>query len=350
MIGHGECAPALAVTRALVTGANGFIGSNLCRHLVRRGDEVVGLVRPGSDRTFLGDRSLKIVLGDIASGDGLAEAMCGVSVVYNTAGLASDWGAWSDFWRANVNGVRNVLAAARANNVRRVVHVSSVSVYGFPGGRELDETSPFLARPHDHYITSKAAGDLLALQDHGSDLQISVVRPAGVYGPNDRVTTRPLADALRRGRFVLVDRGQHIMAPLYVGNLVELIRLAGEHERAAGQAFNAIDDLHTTWRQFIEWFCEDLGCPAPRLSLPAGAAWPIAVTIEKCAKAAGLRSSPPVNSYRMRATMQDNHYSAQKAKQLLGWEPCVSTRDGIRQAAQWYLNTVQNSTGRRSQR
>jgi nucleoside-diphosphate-sugar epimerase len=333
-----------------VTGANGFIGSNLFRHLVRRGNEVVGLVRPESDRAFLADWNSKTVLGDIANGHGLAEAMRGVSVVYNTAGLASDWGAWSDFWKANVKGVRNVLAAARANNVRRVVHVSSVSVYGFPGGRELDETAPFLARPHDHYITSKAAGDLLALRDHSPDLQISVVRPAGVYGPNDRVTTRPLADALRRRRFVFVDRGQHIMAPIYVGNLVELIRLAGEHERAAGQAFNAIDDLHTTWRQFIDWFCEDLGCPAPRLSVPARAAWPIAAAIEKFAKAAGFRTSPPVNSYRVRATMQDNHYSALKAKQLLGWTPSTSTRDGIRHAAQWYLNAVPDCTGRRPAR
>ncbi len=333
---------AAARERILVTGANGFIGSNLCRHLTCiPGAEVRGLVRPASDLAFLRDnRRVALIRADLADRERLSAAMRGVSTVFHIAGLASDWGAWREFEKANVEGVRNILDAARATGVRRVVHLSSVSAYGFPGGVDLDEAAPFIDRPRDRYITTKAAGDRLAMQANGHGLETVVVRPAGVFGPNDRVTTRPMAHALLRGRFGYIDGGRHMLAPVYVDNLVELLRLAGAHGDAPGHAFNAVDDGHTNWRQFIEWFCEDLSCRPPGLSVPAALAWPMAVTVEAAAKAFGARSSPPINTYRIRATMQDNHYSAAKAKRMLGWTPLVSTREGVRRAARWHLETL----------
>ncbi len=321
----------------LVTGANGFIGSNLCRHLLAHGYEVVALVRPSGDRRFLADRpDLRIVEGDITDRASLERAMKGIEVVHHVAGHASDWGSWPAFRAANVEGVRNVLEAARTAGVRRVVHLSSVSVYGFPGGVDLTEDTPFVPRPHDRYIATKVEGERLAMGGNGHGIEVTAVRPGGVYGANDRTTTAKLAPALESGRFGFVDGGRHVMAPCHVDNLADMMRLAGGSPAAPGEAFNAMDAGRVTWRQFIGWMCEDLGCPLPRLSLPGPLVWPLAVAMEGVGKAVGMRESPPLNTYRLRAVMRDSHYSTAKAGRLLGWRPAVSTRDGVADAVAWY--------------
>lgn len=324
-------------TKVLVTGANGFIGSNLCAHLIRAGCDVRGLVRPGGDRTFLaGLGSLTLFDGDITRPQSLPEAMQGVTVVYHVAAHVSDWGPWPEFRATNVAGVENVMAAAHAQGVRRVVHLSSVSAYGFPGGVDLPEDTPFVPRSDDRYVTTKAEGERVALAWQGRGLEVAVVRPAGVFGPHDRTTTAQLAPVLLAGKFGYVDGGRHRMAPVYIDNLVQLIRLAGESPRAPGEAFNATDGGRTTWREFIDAMCEELGCPPPRLSVPAGLIWPVAAAIDAAARALGRKSSPLINKYRIRAVMQDNHYSAEKARALLGYHPEVTTREGIRRAIAWY--------------
>lgn len=328
--------------KVLVTGANGFIGSNLCAALLKQSDiEVRGLVRPTSDLSFIRSYTgMSTVVGDVTDPQSLDPAMKDISLVYHVAGYSSDWGEWEAFRNSNVEGVRNVLAAARRHGVRRVVHVSSVSVYGFPGGIDIDEATPFTPRPDDRYITTKAEGERLALQYNGQGLEVAVVRPAGVYGPNDRTTTMQLAPALIAGRFGHVDGGVHVMAPAYIDNVVQLLRLVGEADCAPGEAFNAVDDGFTTWREFIDWMCEDLGCAKPRLSLPGAVVWPAAAAIEGLARAFHTSESPLINKYRVRAVMRDSHYSTAKAKRLLGYRPGVDTREGVRRSADWYRTIV----------
>ncbi|MCC7414249.1 MAG: NAD-dependent epimerase/dehydratase family protein [Gammaproteobacteria bacterium] len=323
--------------KVLVTGANGFIGGNLCRHLAAAGDEVTALVRPSGDRRSLADLpAVRVASGDITARASLAGALAGAEIVYHAAGYVSDWGPWRAFCAGNVEGVRNVIEAARAAGVRRVVHVSTVSCYGFSGGVDIGEDTPFTPRPRDRYITSKAAGERLALGYNGDGIEVTAIRPGTVYGPHDRTTTVKLAEALEAGRFGYVDGGRHLMAPCHVDNLVTMLRGAGESPAAPGEAFNAVDDGRVTWREFIGWMCADLGCPEPWLSLPHVVLWPVAVLAETGGRALGLRESPLLNTYRLRAVMKDTHYSTAKAARLLGWRPSLATREGVARAIAWY--------------
>ncbi len=321
--------------KVVVTGATGFIGGVLARRLGERGDEVRGLVRPGGGRRPL-PAGVRPARGDITDRAALIAAFDGAEVVYHCAGLVADWGPYDAFHAANVAGTEAVMSAARAARVRRVVHMSSVSVYGFPGGSELDEDTAFVPRPADPYVTSKAAAEAIARAAHGPGLEVVILRPAGVYGPGDTTTSAPLLDALAARRFVFVDGGRHRMAPIHVDNLVDLVIRAGNRAEAAGEAFNAVDDGHVTWRDYIGWMCAELGCPMPRLSLPAALAWPLAGAISTLARATRRRSAPPVTRYRVRAVMRDHHYATAKAKRRLGWRPRIATREGVAGTVAWY--------------
>ena len=127
------------------------------------------------------------------------------------------------------------------------------------------------------------------------------------------------------------------MAPVYIDNLIQMIILAGESSNAPGQIYNAVDDGKITWKQYIEWMCEDLECKTPWLSAPRCIAWPLAVLIDNFARLINKKESPMINKYRVRAVMKDNHYSTEKAKKQLGYYPGVSTREGIKRTVQWYL-------------
>ncbi|RMD88660.1 MAG: hypothetical protein D6807_05240, partial [Alphaproteobacteria bacterium] len=115
-----------------------------------------------------------------------------------------------------------------------------------------------------------------------------------------------------------------------------LVIRAGTRPEAAGEAFNAVDDGHVTWRDYIGWMCDELGCPPPWLSLPRALAWPLAGLVEDLARLTRRRAAPPVTRYRVRAVMHDHHYATAKAKERLGWRPRVTTRAGIAGTVAWY--------------
>lgn len=324
-----------------VTGANGFVGSNLCRHLLVAGHRVRGLVRPSADRRFITDLTqLEIHGGDLADTGALTRAFTGVEVVFHVAARTADWGVWALFEETNIRGVANVMAAALAAGVRRVVHFSSVSVYGFPGEADVTEDRCGIERPRDPYIRSKQQGETIARAAHGLNLEVVVLRPGGLYGPNDHVTSAPLFTALERHQIPYVDGGRHLLAPAYIDNLIQASWLAAARPDAAGRVYNITDDGRTTWREYLDWSCAELGCAPPRWSLPVKVAWSLACLCEDGARLLRLAGPPPLTRYRVRAVMADSHYSSARAKQELGYAPAVSTREGLRRTVAWYRRTA----------
>jgi len=331
------------MAKVLVTGANGFIGSNLCRRLAAVGDDVTGLVRRGGRTRFLhGLDNLDVVEGDITHRASLRSVMGGIEIVYHVAGHVSDWGPWEAFRAGNVDGVVDVVETARSAGVRRIVHLSSVSVYGFPGGVDIAEEAPPTPRPRDRHVTTKAQGERLALSYNRRGIEVTAIRPGTVYGPHDHTTMAKLAPALESGRFAFVNAGRCLMSPCYVDNLVDVMRRAAKTPEAPGQIFNAADSGRVTWRRFIGWICEDLERPPPRLSVPAAFIRPLGAMVEAAGRAAGMRESPPIDNYRIRAVAADSHYSTAKAARILGARDAVHTREGVRRAVAWYRMAKQN--------
>ena len=128
----------------LVTGATGFLGSALVGGLIRSGATVTALARSAGKAQRLAHLPVRIVYGDLTDPASLRAACADQEVVYNVAAMVAQWGRRADFYRINVDGTRNLLEACAHCAVRRLVHVSSLTVLGIPRGLQpMTEASPY---------------------------------------------------------------------------------------------------------------------------------------------------------------------------------------------------------------
>src|SRR6056297_2967598 len=221
--------------RIAVTGASGFIGREVVRASVARGDDVVGIDVVATDLD--GARS---VTGDLTDPDGWAHAFDGVDLVVHTAAIVTEAGDRDRFVAVNVDGTRNVCEAAADAGVRRVVHVSSTVVYGdrFPAGTLRTESDPLVPTGGPYTDTKIAAEHAPLAVAARRGTQVTIVRPGDVYGPRSVPwVLRPLA-LLRRGRFLLVAGGRWPLSPVHVDDVVGGIVAAGDADVAAGRIYN----------------------------------------------------------------------------------------------------------------
>ena len=168
----------------LVTGGGGFLGTALVRLLRGRGLAVRSLTR--RDYPHLRELGVEQIPGDVADPDAVARAVEGCDTVFHTASKAGLWGPEREYYRANVQGTRNVIAACRATGSRRIIYTSSPSVVF--NGLDLegvDESAPYPSRFEAAYPKTKAAAERLILEANSDDLATVSIRPHLIWGPGD---------------------------------------------------------------------------------------------------------------------------------------------------------------------
>lgn len=173
--------------KALVTGSAGFIGSNVVRALLEDGHDVRAMHLPHEDLRNLRDLDVERIGGDVTDASSMREAVRGCEVVFHLAAVYALWTKDADIMhRVNVTGTQNVLDAARAEGVRRVVHTSSIARFGGQGprARATEESAFALGITGDRYSRSKADAHEVALRAAGVQ-DVVIVAPCGPIGPGD---------------------------------------------------------------------------------------------------------------------------------------------------------------------
>lgn len=319
-----------------ITGVNGFIGSHTAKRLLQEGHLVRGLVRKNSDRGFIRGLDIELVTGDIVAPGSLEKHLSGVDVVVHIAGLASDWGPYKKFYDVNMRGTRNVALAAAGNRVRRFVHISSAAVHGFGGFRNADETFPLADTPFPYCETKKTAEQWLFDFARTTEMEVTAIRPGNVFGPDDHTFIEKYLDALVAGKIAYIDGGRHRTCPVFIENLVEGIVRACFETAAAGEAFLITDGLNITWKEFTGHFADQLRLKRQQVSVPYFLAYGLAFSFEVLYKLFRVSTPPLLTRYRISNGGRDYHFSIEKARRLLHYEPSVKLDEAVQRTVDWY--------------
>jgi nucleoside-diphosphate-sugar epimerase len=237
--------------RVLVTGGTGLVGGRLAERLsFEHRAEVVILLRDWRRAVWASRVPAKMVEGDVTDPSSLTRAMDGCQVVFHCA--------MGDL-RTNREGTRNVLEAAEAAGVRRVVHLSTVGVHGPNPPDNADESTP-MKSVGDAYGDSKIAAEQV-ITDFTRTYRLGVVtlRPTFVWGPRSEGFTLEPIRQIRAGTWQLVDQGLGDCHAVYIDNLVDAILLAGVVPGIDGEAFLITDDQPGTWADFFMAYARMLG-------------------------------------------------------------------------------------------
>ena len=320
---------------AFVTGATGFVGSHVARALAEQGARLRLLLRTGSNPANVEDLNAERVIGDLRDPSSIEKGMAGCEVVFH---VAADYRLWvrdpDEMYRANVEGTRAILNAARNNSIRRVVYTSSVATMGFTGnGHPADEDSPVsLDNMIGPYKRSKFMAERVAVEAARSGIDVVIVNPSTPVGERDirpTPTGRIIVDFMKRKFPAYVDTGL---------NLVDVRECARGHIAAlekgkTGERY-ILGGENLTLKQILDKLGAITGLPSPKVKVPYAMALATGV-VDEIVTGRLLGREPRATIDAVRMGRKRMFVSSSRAERELGWR-AGPVDDALRRAVDWF--------------
>ena len=290
------------------------------------------LVRDAARACDLEAAGIQLSIGDIRDPRALEAAMAGVETIYHIAAVYRQAGIAEGTYRlVNAMAVGWIVEAAARAGVRRLVHCSTVGVHGHVARPPADEDAPL--RPADVYQITKLEGERIA-REAGARLgvQVTIVRPTGIYGPGDRRLLKLFRGVVRG--YPILGRGEIYYHLTYIDDLVEGFRLCGEHPAAANRTYILAGGEVTTLNELVALVADVAGVRRPRLHLPVWPFWVAGALCEAVCVPLGLE--PPIYRRRVEFYTKSRAFDIARARREIGYAPRVGLREGIARTLDWY--------------
>ena len=255
--------------KILVTGGTGFIGKYVLDKLVNHGHKVRCLVRKSSDLSSIKHLNVELVYGDIRDKESIIRSIKGVDAVIHLANIYEFWiENKKDYWDTNVIGSQNLFEVCVAEGVHKIVHVSTLAVYGNPRDSVFTEESELGKNRYSKYAKSKAEGDKIAWSLYRrKGLPLVIVYPGAVTGPGDTKSTgRYLSDIINKKMPAQVFTNRSLTW-VDVRDVADIIVASLEHEKNIGQKYFAAAE-RLTIGEINKLISELSGVNLPKLILP----------------------------------------------------------------------------------
>ncbi|MDD2741854.1 MAG: NAD(P)-dependent oxidoreductase [Rhodocyclaceae bacterium] len=330
------------VPEFLVTGATGFVGSHLVRRLVAKGCRVRVMVRSPEklDSELFG--RCDVLVGDLTDRNALRAAVDGVRVIFHCAANVQTWDSFASYHAVNVAGVENLLQAivAGCSSLSRLVHVSTVDVYGFPM-LPCDERAVVSGQGFG-YGESKLQGEHLArtfCREH--NIPLTVLRPTNVIGPGSQFIMR-IGEALQSGLMLMIDGGRANAGLLHVDNLIDYLVWAADAEVAVGQCYNVRDAYDVSWLEFLSIFRDRLDGRGVVLDLPFRVADFLGGLFEFSYRKLRLTGEPLLHCLLVRIFGRTCGHDARKIQTDSGMRGMVEFSEAMDNSVNWFISQQRN--------
>lgn len=326
--------------QVLVTGASSLIGRTTVEALVRRGDRVVCLQRhPATGLT--GRSEVSEVLGDLRDPAVVHAAAEGCDAVVHVAAKVGVVGEWEEYRSINVDGTDHVLAAARAQRIGKVVHVSTPSV-AHEGSSIVGAgaDAAVTGRRRAWYAESKAIAEQRALATASDRLGVVAVRPHLVWGPGDTQLVGRIVERAAAGRLALVGGGQALVDTLYVDNAADALLAALDRVEpgaaCSGRAYVVANGEPRPIRELVAGICAAAGVPFAPREVPLGAARLVGSAFERLWPRLRPGEEPPLTRFLAEQLGTAHWFDPRPARDELEWQPAVSIDEGLARLRAWF--------------
>jgi nucleoside-diphosphate-sugar epimerase len=328
--------------KVLVTGGGGFLGGAIVRMLRERGDEVRNFSR--GNYPSLAARGVEQFRGSLDDHAAVVEATKGCDLVFHVAARAGIWGKYSDFYRDNVIGTENVVAACKKNHIGRLVYTSSPSVV-FDGGdvQGGNETLPYPSRYEAHYPATKALAERLVLSVNSAELAVTALRPHLIWGPGDNHLAPRILAKGRTGKLIRIGTQPNLVDTVYIDNAASAHLLAADKlfpgSDVAGKCYFISNGEPLPLWDIVNRILAAADIPQVTRCISPQLAYAIGVACEGFWGALRLKSEPPMTRFLARELAAAHWFDISAARRDFGYNPDVSIDEGFRRLRHWFQDS-----------
>jgi len=326
----------MAENTVLITGAGGFIGSNLVDDQLARGKEVIALdLNLDRLRHTASTPHCRQVVGDVQEADLLQDVLAGVDTVFHLASAHLEVSKSDAYFReVNVTAVKTLLRLAHHQGVRRFVHCSSVGVYGPLEKLPADETTA--CHPDIIYEVTKLEGENAVRQFvEKTGFSAVVLRPAWVYGPRCPRTLK-LFRTIKKKRFFMVGNGDNYRHPIYISDMLEAFELAAQQPGIDGETFLIASAEPVPLSALVRHIIEAQQIRFRPLTIPLALMTPVCLIVEGLFKL--VSKEPPFSTRSLKFFTESSAFDIAKARRGLGFEPKITLLDGLEKTRQYNVD------------
>lgn len=320
----------------LVTGATGFLGGYLIKRLTKK-YRVLALGRNREKGKKLEEYGAVFCPGDFTRRESCARYFDSVDYVIHAGALSTVWGKWEDFYQTNVLGTELVAALCREKGVKRLVYVSSPSIYtGKEDQTDIRESQAPERNDLNFYIKSKLMAEKILRKWKKKGLETVVLRPRGLIGIGDTSLVPRILSANARTGIPLFREGRNLVDLTSVENVALACELALTARKAPGKAFNITNGEPMEFRKILEQFLSAIGEEPHYRRLPFGVVYALAGGLEWLYRTLRLAGEPPLTRYTVCTLGYAQTMNIGPAREILGYAPEKTLAESIREYGAWW--------------